>query len=111
MDKWNNSILFLLAIKCFEFCFISMVIIVYRIGVGMYLLFRFRTLDLAIKNISLIILFDQAAYLFLSFKTFTVQFHQFTISRIYKKQNFFFEYYCKRQSELSIDCLQGRRKV
>ena len=46
-----------------------MVIIVYRIGVGIYY-FIFCTLDLATKNISLIILFDQAAaaYLFLSFK-------------------------------------------
>ena len=87
-----------------------MVIIVYRIGVGIYY-FIFCTLDLATKNISLIILFDQAAYLFLSFKTFTIQFHQLTISRIDKKQNKMFEYYCKRQSELSIDCLQGRRKV
>ena len=54
MDKWNNSILFPLAIKSFEFCFISMVIIVYRIGVGIYY-FIFCTLDLATKNISLIV--------------------------------------------------------
>ena len=34
MDKWNNSILFFLTMKCFEFCFISMIIIFYRIGVS-----------------------------------------------------------------------------
>ena len=31
LDKCNNSILYSLAIKCFEFCFISMVIIIYKI--------------------------------------------------------------------------------
>ena len=49
LDKCNDSILYSLAIKCFEFCFISMVITIYKI--------HFRTLDLATKNILLIMYF------------------------------------------------------
>ena len=44
MDKWNNSILYLLTIKCFEFCFISLVTVVYRIGVSI-ISFSYSRLD------------------------------------------------------------------
>ena len=67
MDKCNNSILFFWpwnALNSALFLWLSSFIELE------YLLFHFRTLDLTTKNISLIFLFDQAAYLFLSFKTF-----------------------------------------
>ena len=44
LDKCNNSILYSLAIKCFEFCFISLVTVVYRIGVSI-ISFSYSRLD------------------------------------------------------------------
>ena len=41
MDEFNNSVFFSLFIRCFEFCFISMVFIVYRIGVLTIISFRY----------------------------------------------------------------------